>query len=124
MATSDTPAPHIRGFHAHVYFSESTLRQARQLCEAAAKRFDVKMGRVHEKPVGPHPDWSCQLTFKPELFGQLVPWLAMHRSGLVVLVHPISDNDLLDHRERAIWMGAVRPLDLTMLNEGQGEYDL
>jgi DOPA 4,5-dioxygenase len=82
------------------------------------------MGRVHERPVGPHPDWSCQLTFKQETFGQLIPWLAMNRSGLVVFVHPISDNDLLDHRERAMWMGAVRPLDLSMLGETQGEYDL
>jgi DOPA 4,5-dioxygenase len=48
----------------------------------------------------------------------------MNRSGLVVFVHPISDNDLLDHRERAMWMGAVRPLDLSMLGETQGEYDL
>ena len=124
MAPSDRPSPHIRGFHGHVYFSQETVGQARRFCEAAAKQFDVKMGRVHERPVGPHPDWSCQLTFKPELFGQLVPWLAMNRSGLVVFVHPISDNDLLDHRERAMWMGAVRPLDLSMLGETQGEYDL
>lgn len=42
------------------------------------------MGRVHEKPVGPHPDWSCQLAFKPALFGEVIPWLAMNHKGLVV----------------------------------------
>ncbi|MEI7538733.1 MAG: DOPA 4,5-dioxygenase family protein [Comamonadaceae bacterium] len=124
MVTFQTDNPHIRGFHAHVYFSQSNVDQARHLCETAVKLFDVKMGRVHERPVGPHPDWSCQLTFKPETFGQLVPWLAMNRSGLVVFVHPISDNDLLDHVERAMWMGALRPLDLSMLDAGPGEYDL
>ncbi|WP_252362782.1 DOPA 4,5-dioxygenase family protein, partial [Escherichia coli] len=41
------------------------------------------MGRVHERPVGPHPDWSCQLAFAPEVFGELVPWLAIHRQDLV-----------------------------------------
>ena len=116
--------PTIHGFHAHVYFGVETLDQARSLCEAAARRFPLKMGRVHQKPVGPHPDWSCQLAFKPALFGEVIPWLAMQRAGLVVFIHPISDNDLVDHRDRAMWMGAVRPLDLRILGEGPGEYDL
>ena len=120
----DSASPTIHGFHAHVYFGPGTVEQARTLCTTAALRFALKMGRVHEKPVGPHPDWSCQLAFKPALFGEVVPWLAMHRAGLVVFIHPISDNDLADHRDRAMWMGAVRPLDLSVLDEGPGEYDL
>jgi aromatic ring-cleaving dioxygenase len=111
----------IRGYHAHVYFAQDTIAQARALCEAAAQRFDVAMGRVHERPVGPHPDWSCQLAFKPTVFGDIVPWLALHRGGLVVFVHPICDNEVLDHTERAMWMGAVRPLDLSVLSTGPGD---
>ncbi|HWV09726.1 DOPA 4,5-dioxygenase family protein [Pseudomonas sp.] len=113
----DASLPRIRGYHAHVYFDAQTLDQARALCEEAAQRFPLKMGRVHERPVGPHPDWSCQLAFRPELFGELIPWLALKRDGLVVLVHPITGNDLLDHRDRALWMGAVRPLDLSVLRD-------
>ncbi len=116
--------PPIRGFHAHVYFGPDSLQQARSLCELAAREFPLKMGRVHERPVGPHPDWSCQLAFKPELFGSLIPWLAMHRDGLVVFIHPITDNDLVDHRDRAIWIGAVRPLDLSVLGETAGSFEL
>ncbi len=119
-----TSTPTIRGYHAHVYFSQDTLAQARALCLAAAQQFDVLMGRVHERPVGPHPDWSCQLAFRPEVFAQLVPWLAMHRGGLIVFVHPLSDNELLDHRDRALWMGGIRPLDLSMLEEAPGDFEL
>jgi DOPA 4,5-dioxygenase len=108
--------PRIAGYHAHVYFNAQTLPQARALCEAAAQRFPLKMGRVHEKTVGPHPDWSCQLAFNTALFADVVPWLMLHRSGLVVFVHPITGNDLVDHRDRALWMGAVRPLDLSVLS--------
>ncbi len=115
------PAASIRGYHAHVYFDANTVAQARALCEAAAQRFGVAMGRVHERPVGPHPDWSCQLAFKPSLFADVVPWLAMHRAGLVVFVHPISDNEVKDHTDRAMWMGAVRPLDLRVLSTGPGD---
>ena len=118
------PTPTIRGFHAHVYFGPDTVDQARALCEAAARQFPLKLGRVHEKPVGPHPDWSCQLAFKPALFGELVPWPAMRRAGLVIFIHPISDNDLVDHRDRAMWMGAVRPLNLDVLSQGQSDFDL
>ncbi len=120
----DFSTPRIKGFHAHVYFDATTLEQARTLCEEAARRFPLKMGRVHEKPVGPHPDWSCQLAFKPDLFGEVIPWLALHRNGLTVLIHPITGSDLRDHRDYPMWMGIVRPLDLSCLEDGEIEYDL
>ncbi|BAQ71733.1 MULTISPECIES: DOPA 4,5-dioxygenase family protein [Pseudomonas] len=103
----------IKGYHAHVYFDASTLERARALCEQAAQLFELKMGRVHQRPVGPHPDWSCQLAFAPEVFAQVVPWLALNRQGLVVFLHPDTGDDLRDHTDHAIWMGAMRPLDLT-----------
>lgn len=120
----DLSTPRIKGFHAHVYFDASTIDQARALCEEAARRFPLKMGRVHEKAVGPHPDWSCQLAFKPDLFGEVIPWLALHRHGLTVLIHPITGSDLRDHRDYPMWMGTMRPLDLSCLEDGEIEYDL
>ncbi|GAA6141906.1 DOPA 4,5-dioxygenase family protein [Hydrogenophaga sp. 5NK40-0174] len=122
-----TDTSSIFGYHAHVYFDANTLEQARTLCETAALNFPLKMGRVHEKPVGPHPDWSCQLAFKAALFADVIPWLMLNRNGLVILVHPITGHDLSDHRDRAFWMGAVRPLDLGVLNDEphtQTHYDL
>ena len=105
----------IQGYHAHVYFDATSLGKARALCEQAAATFGVTMGRVHERPVGPHPDWSCQLTIGPALFAQVVPWLLLHRDGLVVFVHPLTGDDLVDHRDHAMWMGAMRVLDLSKL---------
>jgi DOPA 4,5-dioxygenase len=114
----------IQGYHAHVYFDASSVARARLLCARAAAEFPLRMGRVHEKPVGPHPDWSCQLAFRTELFAQVVPWLMLNRDDLVVFVHPLTGNDLVDHRDRAMWMGQVRPLDLSVLDEGPVTYDL
>lgn len=107
----------VAGYHSHVYFDASTVEQARQLCQEAARQFNLKMGRVHEKRVGPHPDWSCQLAYRPQVLPELLPWLAMNRKGLIVFTHPVTGNDLLDHRDYAIWMGAVRPLDLSVLSD-------
>ncbi|HLS50863.1 MAG TPA: DOPA 4,5-dioxygenase family protein [Burkholderiaceae bacterium] len=111
----------IVGWHAHVYFDANSVEQARQLCEEAARRFRVRMGRVHERPVGPHPDWSCQLAFRPEVFSEIIPWLSMNRKDLVVFIHPITGNDLIDHRDFAMWMGAVRPLKLSVLSDREQE---
>jgi len=107
----------IKSYHAHVYFDAETIAKARQLCEACRDRFGVEMGRVHEKPVGPHPDWSCQLAFEPDKAGDIIGWLATHRDGLVVLVHPETGQPLEDHRDHGIWMGAVRPLDLSIFDQ-------
>jgi DOPA 4,5-dioxygenase len=71
------------------------------------------MGRVHERPVGPHPDWSCQLTVTVPQLGEVLTWLALNRNGLVIFCHPSTGDSLKDHTDHAIWLGAIRPLDLT-----------
>lgn len=105
----------ISSFHAHVYFDAETIEQARGLCSTAAEKFDVEMGRVHERPVGPHPMWSCQLAFAPERFGEVIPWLALNRGGLTVFIHPNTGDDIPDHTDHAMWMGAMLPLNLDAL---------
>lgn len=99
-------------YHAHVYFDASTVGQARDLCEEAGRRFKVAVGRVHEKPVGPHPRWSCQLAFTAAEFDRVVPWLEEHRGGLDVFVHGLSGDALKDHTDHASWLGNEWPLDL------------
>ena len=108
----------IKAYHAHIYFDAASLAQARRLCEDCRDKFGVEMGRVHEKPVGPHPDWSCQLAFPPDLFADVVPWLALNRAGLVVFVHPETGDELKDHTEYALWMGDIRPLDHSLFGTG------
>lgn len=104
-------------YHAHVYFDATTVEKARRLCETCRDRFGIVMGRVHEKPVGPHPDWSCQLLVPHAKFADVIRWLALNRDGLVVLVHPETGDALKDHTEHAVWMGAVRPLDVSMFRK-------
>jgi DOPA 4,5-dioxygenase len=108
----------ITGYHAHVYFDADTVDQARLLCEAARDRFGVVMGRVHEKCVGPHPRWSCQLAATPQQFAGLLPWLALNRGRLVVFAHPESGDELADHRDHGIWLGTGLPLDLSIFVKG------
>lgn len=103
-----------KAFHAHVYFDASTLEFASALCAEAGELFDVKVGRVHQKPVGPHPHWSCQIAFNSRQFDQLIPWLDTARKGLTVLVHGLSGDDLKDHTEHAYWLGDAAELNIEM----------
>jgi len=117
--------PEVLGWHAHVYFDEATVSQARQLCQRISDQFTgVQMGRVHEKLVGPHPDWSCQLGIHNEEFAAVMAQLAIHRNGLTVFIHPITGQDTIDHRDRAIWMGDIRPIRLERLPDAAVVYDL
>lgn len=114
MTTEFIPETQVRGYHSHVYFNAHTYAQAEALCRAAQERFGVVMGRMHQRPVGPHPDWSCQLAYGPALLKVVLPWLALNRGELTIFTHPITGDDLRDHRDFAIWMGEVRPLDLSI----------
>lgn len=101
-------------YHAHVYFDASTLAFAQALCEQAGQQLNVQVGRVHERPVGPHPCWSCQLSFTSADFDQVVPWLDARRNGLDVLVHGLTGDNLKDHTDYAYWMGNAQTLNLEM----------
>ena len=101
-------------YHAHVYFDQNTLEQARSVCDLAGEMFDVAVGRMHQKPVGPHPFWSCQLAFDAGEFDSLIPWLDQQRGELDVLVHGLTGNDLEDHTTHASWLGEPAELDISI----------
>jgi DOPA 4,5-dioxygenase len=115
MARIDVPA--IESWHAHVYFDAASRDAAWALRETIMTQFEgrMEMGRFHERPVGPHPCWSYQIAFKPDRFTEIVSWLAMNRGALVVFTHPNTGDDIGDHRDRAVWMGAFLDLNLDAL---------
>ena len=109
----------IQGWHAHVYFDPQATRDDAAMVRAGlAERFPAAiLGRWHDVPVGPHPGAMFQVAFAPDLFPTLVPWLALHRRGLDVLVHPEPGRQRADHLQHAMWMGAVLPLKGEVLPE-------
>ncbi|HEX3347328.1 MAG TPA: DOPA 4,5-dioxygenase family protein [Acetobacteraceae bacterium] len=116
MTESPTPVSEITSWHAHVYYEPSRTRDvAERLREWVSSRFSVQMGRWHDATVGPHPVAMYQIAFETPVFASLVPFLALNRMGLTILVHPNTDNPHDDHLENALWMGAVLDLDASML---------
>ncbi len=108
--------PSIFNFHAHIYFDADQVDRARALAEAARARFGVSVGHFHERPVGPHPRGSCQLTVAPDQFGDFAQWVALNRDGLTIFAHATTGNDLTDHTEHVIWFGPSEALDLSIFD--------
>jgi len=108
----------IDSWHAHVYFDAARRDAAWTLRETIATDLagQMDLGRFHEKPVGPHPMWSYQLSFAPASFLHVVGWLALNHGALDVFVHPNTGDDLRDHRDCALWLGRSHTLNLAALS--------
>ncbi len=102
----------IDEFHAHVYYDKETRRRAGRLREAISARFEVEIGSWHDEPVGPHPPAMYLVTFGPDQFQHLVPWLMLIREGLSIPVHAKSDDSYRDHTDFAMWLGQALDLRL------------
>jgi aromatic ring-cleaving dioxygenase len=105
----------IKGFHAHVYYDAATRDRAAQVRETLASQFDVRLGRWHDQPVGPHPTAMYQVAFLFDQFSEVVPWLMLHHQGLSILVHPTTGDDVADHTDHALWLGEKLDLDVDSL---------
>jgi DOPA 4,5-dioxygenase len=75
--------------------------------ERIANELGLIVGSVHDRPVGPHTAPMFQVIFGADDVARVVPWFALNRDGLVVLLHPSTGNGFADHTKHALWMGAV-----------------
>ncbi|WP_461535117.1 DOPA 4,5-dioxygenase family protein [Spongorhabdus nitratireducens] len=115
MTIPKRPVNIHKAYHAHIYFDAETLEHATRMRSDAEQALNVKVGRLHQKLVGPHTRWSCQLLFSHKEFDQVIPWLDQQRKDLSILVHPVTGDDLQDHTEYAYWLGDSVDIDLSGL---------
>jgi DOPA 4,5-dioxygenase len=111
----------ITGYHAHVYYHAATTRRDAEAVRAgiAAGGFEARLGSWHDEAVGPHTVGMYQVAFPVAEFARLVPWLALNRRDLSVLVHPETGDDYADHSRFALWLGRPLPLNLEILKRGR-----
>ncbi|HEY1933503.1 MAG TPA: DOPA 4,5-dioxygenase family protein [Acetobacteraceae bacterium] len=122
MTDTSAQAPHIHGYHAHVYYDAGSRHVAENLSATLGAAFPVELGRLRDDPIGPHPVPQFHVVFKKHEFQDVVPWLMLHRQGLDILVHPLTDDMVDDHTVYALWLGAPVTLRLdTMQRRGYGE---
>ncbi len=106
--------PTIRDFHAHIYFDLPQLAEAQALAAAVQERFGVAVGHFHQRPVGPHPRGSVQMTVPTERFGEVAAWLSVNRGGVTIFAHATTGDDWQDHTHNVLWFGPSEELNLAI----------
>ncbi len=114
--------------HAHIYFDADAISTVRQVISKFSNIFsheifhknEITISKLQLGPIGPHPKGQGQITFMSKNFGEVVPWLMLNKNGLTVLVHRISEDEIKDHTERALWIGDKLDLNLDKLNSLYG----
>ncbi len=114
------PIETIRSYHAHIYFDGPEQRRAAEIVRAEiCERFLVRIGRWHERPIGPHTRAMFQVAFLPEVFPRFVPWLMINRRSLAVLIHPNTGRPRSDHLANPLWLGEILAIDPRPLPESE-----
>ena len=115
MQSQDAP------FHAHVYYTPETREAAVAFHSRLVSAMTIDrssglifVGQMRDYKVGPHPDPQFEVHFLEADLNKIVP--VLKSSGLTVLVHPLTRDDLADHTTLAHWIGDPIPLDLTTLD--------
>ena len=109
------------GYHAHIYYDLTKTRSvAQRVCTGLGEKFEVEIEEFRDTPRGPHPISNVLVTFKPDQFEQVVPYLMLNRDGLDILVHPLTEDAVADHSSYAIWLGNPVELKLHTLPRGRG----
>ena len=124
MSTRDDPACSQENaidapFHAHIYYDAATRDDAAQLRRTLSSaqadgRAVLYVGEMRDRAVGPHPVPQFEIHFGAGALPSILPLL--EASGLRVLVHPLTDDDLADHTTLARWIGEPLVLDLSVLD--------
>lgn len=108
-------------YHAHVYYTQETREVAYALHSLLLNAIGADstlgllfVGQMRDRKVGPHPDPQFEVHFLKADLQRVLPILK--KSGLTVLVHPLTHDDLADHTTLAHWIGSPMSLDLTTLD--------
>ncbi|EGV63184.1 hypothetical protein PSN45_004540 [Yamadazyma tenuis] len=112
----------IKYYDFHVYYfahnkkslSESNFLRDKFLAEFTKEGKDgsvIVKKLPNDQIIGPHPTqfWEVDVC-RPEIFIRVLSWFQLNHGSLSVLIHPQSGDDLLDHTNRALWLGDKLPL--------------
>ncbi len=108
-------------YHAHIYYAAVERSVATNLRDKlrAARADDplsrlLFVGELRDHKAGPHITSQFEIHFDERLLPAVEAELA--RSGLRILIHPLTLDDLGDHTYLGRWIGQPVELDLTVLD--------
>lgn len=110
-------------YHAHVYWHNEDQRRRSLDLRAQLTALGCELGRIMDRPIGPHPLPMYQVNYSSENSAAVEQLLA--GTGLDILLHEDTGDDMRDHTVGARWIGQPLKLDLEWLeNYQQGANDV
>ncbi|KAF8953801.1 hypothetical protein CPC16_005051 [Podila verticillata] len=119
----------MKEFHFHTYFFQTNTesleaaREFRAKIEALVQEGyfhvvpQVWGGGINTIPLGPHVVGSFETWVPIEHFSRAFGWFAQNRGQFSILVHPLTKDEIIDHTDRAVWLGQPVPMDFKVLRE-------
>lgn len=106
------------GYHIHFYCDVEQIPLCREIREKLLQEVpEIEgAGSVRNAPIGPHPVPMFEAWFGNPSLDPVLRWAMENRRGLSVMIHPISGDDLVDHRDHSIWLGKPLPLRLEIFD--------
>jgi DOPA 4,5-dioxygenase len=111
----------IRYYHFHLYYKLVDINLAAKISAQLSQALDVEIGRLWDRPVGPHPVCSCQVTVPVELFEQVSAWFLKNRIGIDLFIHPVTGDDIADHQDSIMWIGKSYTLNTDFFLKNKNE---
>ena len=102
-------------YHAHVYWHNEDQRRVSLDLRKDLIGLGCPVGRIMEEPIGPHPLPMYQVNYSSTNAEQIEKLLAS--TGLDILLHEDTGDDVRDHTLGARWLGNKLKLDLEWLEE-------
>jgi len=136
----DFDDPEIKEWHFHTYWllnnqnEEQKALNVRSLIidQVRAKYFVVVCNGVTSEmipglnetniplfnthPIGPHPCGSFETWVPKEYISEALSFFTLNRSGLSILIHPLTRHELEDHTTRSMFLGPSYRLNLDILD--------
>lgn len=108
-------------YHAHIYYSPDeravalNLRDKLRAVQPGDPLSELRfVGELRDHKAGPHITSQFEIHFDERLLSAVEAELT--RSGLRILIHPLTLDDLGDHTYLGRWIGGPVELDLTVLD--------
>ena len=95
----------INYYHFHLYYEIKDITLSAKLRTKFSQAFDVEVGRLWDRPIGPHPVGSCHVKVPIKLFEKVSAWFLKNRNGVDLFIQPISEDDIADYKDNIMWIG-------------------
>ncbi|RWS20351.1 hypothetical protein B4U80_12099, partial [Leptotrombidium deliense] len=76
-----------------------------------------RLCRFSRDAAGPHPIGNFLTCCNTSSIKNAMDFFGKNRGSLPVLVHPLTEREILDHTNRAMWIGQSMPLDVSYLED-------